>query len=339
MNKKRGNGQGTVYRMPNGKFRAIVTIGWKNKKRLTRSKTFVKKSDAIAALPELKRLVEPVNANITFLAAYNEMIRQHAKRVEPETIDGYNYAIKHLQDLVYLPLRELKTDHYQQYIDECPAGKRTKENMKAAVSLTCKYGMKNDIIDRNYGQLIVIEKEEEKEREPFTGEEVKKILAALPDPVADIVACLIFTGVRPNELFKLRKTDFRGTYFVGGSKTPAGKKRIIPIATVILPIIQRRMEAPGDYIFSNEQGKKIDLSNFRKRQYYPFLEQIGVRHLPPYSCRHTFATFLKDIEAPITDKKALMGHSSFAMTAHYTHTNVDDLQKISEQISQKRGHD
>lgn len=56
--KQRGNGQCTVYRLPNGKYAAEVTLyyyidanGKRNRKRKTRQ--FEKKKDAVAALPEL----------------------------------------------------------------------------------------------------------------------------------------------------------------------------------------------------------------------------------------------------------------------------------------------
>ena len=41
---------------------------------------------------------------------------------------------------------------------------------------------------------------------------------------------------------------------------------------------------------------------------------------------------MKEINAPATDKKELIGHSKFEMTAEYTHTNYDDLRKITDKI-------
>ena len=56
--KKRGNGQGTVYKMPNGKYRAEVTVCYYlengDLKRKRKTKVFDKKKDAVAFLPLLK---------------------------------------------------------------------------------------------------------------------------------------------------------------------------------------------------------------------------------------------------------------------------------------------
>ena len=39
---------------------------------------------------------------------------------------------------------------------------------------------------------------------------------------------------------------------------------------------------------------------------------------------------MKNIDAPATDKQKLIGHKKFEMTAHYTHTDVESLKKITD---------
>ena len=56
---KRGNGQGSVYKLPSGKYKAVVTTGYYldeqgRTRRHTRSQVFATKRDAVAALPGLK---------------------------------------------------------------------------------------------------------------------------------------------------------------------------------------------------------------------------------------------------------------------------------------------
>lgn len=332
--KSRGNGTGTVYQLPNGKYIARVTLGYIDGKRKTASKTFVKKSDAILALSSLKKQkISPITANISFADAYNDMISKHEQKVGKSTIDNYKYAMAYYKPIAYLPLKDIKTEHLQRCIDACNKGTRTKENMKAVASLIFKYAMQNDIVEKNYAEYLYLGKKEHEEREPFSNEEVKKIYSAL-DTVdyAGYILCLIFTGFRPNEMFNLKKSDYHDTYFIGGSKTSAGRDRIIPIPNVILPYVQHLATSESEYMFPAPNGGKMDLSHFRTRCYYPALKKIGVRLLPPYSCRHTYATMLKDIKAPATDKQKLMGHASFEMTAHYTHTDLTSLEKITNKL-------
>ena len=329
---RRGNGQGCVYRR--GKtWTAVVTVGYDSEaKRITRSKSgFRTKKEALEAVPGLKLSYKPVSGGITLREAYDAMISHHAKRVSASTVACYDFAMEHFKALWHVPLREIKTEQLQTCVDLCSAGTRTRQNMKAAASLTCKYGIQNDIIEKNYAEYIIIGKEVQKEREAFTMDEVRQIYES-QNVWAGYILCLIFTGFRPNELFKLRKQDYHGDYFIGGSKTEAGKNRIVTIPPVIQPVVRRQLAVDSDYIFPAPNGSQMDLSHFRTRYYYPTLQSLDVRPLPPYSCRHTFATMLKNIQGAATDKQRLMGHTSFEMTAHYTHTDVESLKAITDRM-------
>ena len=83
----------------------------------------------------------------------------------------------------------------------------------------------------------------------------------------------------------------------------------------------------SEYIFPAHDGGKMDLSRFRSRYYYPAIERIGVTKRPPYACRHTYATMLKNIDAPT------VGHASYTMTAHYTHSDIKSLTAITDELN------
>ena len=334
--KQRGNGQGTVFAR-NGRWVAQVTVGWKpDGRRITLSRTFSKKTDAVNALPTLRYEYspKPIKQTISFEDCFEQMMVQHRKRIGDGSAENYYYTFRHFAPIGYMPIADIKTAQLQKCVDAVP-GKSLRTKMKASASLTYKYALQNDVVDRNYAEFIVIERTEEQEREAFTTEEIKTVLQNIGKfPYLACVAVLIFTGMRPNEMFALRKSDYHGTYFIGGSKTAAGKNRLIPIPAIIQPMVSDIVQkSNSEFIFSAPNGDKMDLTNFRKRYYYPALESLGVRKLPPYSCRHTFATMLKNVDAPITDKQRIMGHSSFSMTAHYTHTDLESVQAVSNGIT------
>ena len=329
--KKRGNGQGTVFKRGD-KWLAQVTVGWKpDGKRITHTKTFGKKTDAIKSLSTLKSEYNPsqISPQITFEKCFDEMMRQHQKRIGRSAEEGYYYAFKHLSEISGMKISDIKTTHIQSCVDKLDSwSKQTKA--KGVAMLTFKYAMQNDIVDRNYAEYVTIGRFDREERKPFTIDEVRKIVDSVGTvPFADYIAVLIFTGMRPNEMFALKKGDYYGTYFMGGSKTKAGKNRQIPVPAIIQPIVESSLNQNSDYIFPSPNGKQFDLRNFRSRFYYTALKQIGVRPLSPYCCRHTFATMLKNIDAPATDKQKVMGHASFVMTAHYTHTDTESVQTIA----------
>lgn len=128
---KRGNGQGHAYKRGKA-WTVVVTLGYSAEgKRVTRSKGgFPTKTAALEYASHLRLTYSPVPENITFKAAYDAMIAQHARRVSQSTVSGYNYATEHFRALWYVPLKDIKTDQLQSCVDDCPAGKRTKQDMK-----------------------------------------------------------------------------------------------------------------------------------------------------------------------------------------------------------------
>lgn len=49
----------------------------------------------------------------------------------------------------------------------------------------------------------------------------------------------------------------------------------------------------------------------------------------PHSCRHTFATLMKNVPAPDKDKLELIGHTSTEMLRHYQDVDIEALRRIT----------
>ena len=115
------------------------------------------------------------------------------------------------------------------------------------------------------------------------------------------------------------------------------------VSPKIREIIQRRASS-GGYLFSRD-GDQWKLRDFTEYAFHPALEEIGIdnplveisggimRHkYTPHSCRHTFATLLKDASGSDKDKLELIGHTSTEMLRYYQDAPVDSLRKITDQI-------
>ena len=87
----------------------------------------------------------------------------------------------------------------------------------------------------------------------------------------------------------------------------------------------------------------MDEKFFREECFYPLLAALKIQPMPdrekdikptytPYSCRHTYATLLKNTTGSMKDKAALMGHTSYEMTLHYQHEDVDSLRSITDAL-------
>ena len=349
--KKRGNGQGTVYKMPNGKYMAkVILSSWINedgkRRKKTRSKVFDLKKDAIAALPELKKEQKKEKPALTFKQLYDKWLPTH--RAGRDTINCYKAAARFFGPVYDLLMQDIDIDDLQECVDECPRGKRTRENMRAVVSLMYKYGIPRHVIpdNLNLSPYIVVSGDGAAHRESFTKDQIAQIKKACGTvPHAEDIYCLIYTGFRPSEFLALTDASYdkQQKFLRGGSKTEAGTDRIVTLSPKIAPLISERAARKG-FLFGRD-GKQYGLKDFTENAFYPALEQIGIenpiveitggikRHkYTPHSCRHTFATLLKDAAGADKDKLELIGHTSSEMLRYYQDSQIDGLRKLTDQL-------
>ena len=337
--KTRANGTGSVYKEPRGTYRATVVLGYytdengiKHKKTRTK-RGFKTKKAAYDYLPILISSTPPVNMNLKFSEIYRKWEGIHSQKVGESTMQCYKAAYKHFSPIHFMKFSDIKTEHLQKCVNECGQGKRTKQNMQALGTLLYKYAMQNDISEKNYAEFIYTGNDQQTTREPFSKEDLQKLFKSVPkNPNARYVLILCYTGFRPEEFLKITNDNFdrENNTLISGSKTEAGKNRIVPISNKVLQYVLELSDGK-EYIFSPD-GKKLSQNVFRKNIFYPALDKAGVKKLTPYSCRHTFATLMKEVNAPPTDKQKLIGHSKFEMTAHYTHTDIESLKAIVDNL-------
>lgn len=351
--RKRGNGQGCVYQLPSGKYKAEVTVGYyldENGKRHRqyRSGVFERKKDAIAAIQTLAQKTHEVKRQATFKELYDVWFPTH--RAGKSTLDCYSAAIKHFRDVWTLPVAQIDVDDLQECLDSCPAGKRTRENMRAVVGLMYKYGIPRHLIPENLNlaPFLIVSGEGAAHRESFTDTQIQRIRHAIGVvPYAEYVYCMIYTGFRPSEFLALTADSYdpaRGT-LTGGSKTEAGRGRVVTVSPKIKKLVEAQHLRHGTFLFGDSNGGQFDLKYFTENCFYPALSAAGIdnpiveiaggvkRHrYTPHSCRHTFSTLLKRVNGSEKDKLELIGHASAEMLRYYQDVADEDLRKITDAL-------
>jgi len=350
--KSRPNGSGTAYKRGRT-WTAEVVLGWKwedetMSKRLPVRRTkggFPTKAAALDYLPTLRAGGKQRSKQITFKALYDLWQPTHGR--DKSTMNCYAAAFKHFEPVWWLQLEMIDIDDLQECMDDCPAGRRTRENMKALCGLMYKYGIPRDYVpkDRNLAQFLRVTGDAGKHRIGFSAEQRKAIEAAVGTvPYADYIYCCYMLGFRPSELLALDAAQFDrdNRCLRGGAKTEAGRDRVVTISPKILPIIKRLTSGrTTGQIFHAADGSILSYRQFKDDCFYPALAAIGIdnpvdedgRHkYTPHCCRHTFATMLKLIQAPDKDKLAIIGHTSPEMLRHYQDVNYDDLRRITDAL-------
>ena len=334
--KRRGNGQGTAIkrgrswtgifrRMYNGEMVTITKGGFATKNEAL---------EWVTTVPKVRR----VRSDISFAALYDQWLARHRERVTASTIACYTSAYKYFDRVYFVPFADLTTEQLQECVDNCPHGVRTRENMKALCTLLYKYAHEIGVTSEDYGQHIYIKRTgETSEKRAFTAKELRDLIAAADTvPYIDLVLIMCYTGYRVNEIVKMPRSayDPESLTLVGGSKTAAGMNRLVPVAEIIRPYVDRyyRTATEDGLLFHDEHGRRLTTNRVRDLQAEALREVPSVRQLTPHECRHTFATLLKRTTGSKEDKKRLIGHSSDEMLEHYTHSEIAELRSIIDQF-------
>ena len=125
-----------------------------------------------------------------------------------------------------------------------------------------------------------------------------------------------------------RRSGLRRKCFRGGVKTKAGKSRIVPIHSAILPLVERRIARDGELLHGA-------ISEYRKH-FKKTLTRLGILGDPehtPQDCRHTFSMLCERYKVSENDRKRMMGHSFTDVTNRvYGHRDLNDLRSEIEKI-------
>lgn len=322
--KSRGNGTGSVYRLPNGKWRAAVTLGYdtideetKKRKRIYKTKSgFKTKKEALDYLPTLRgstvKATDPL-----FREVYTEWIAVISGSVSDSTRSGYeNCYNKYCESLKHKRMSAIKVSELQKCIDECPQSPRMKQLLKVTLTSIYKYAEQNDYVTKNYASFIKLPKQIKPDKDAFTDKEISQIWDKYlgGNTFMRYTLIMIYTGLRPAELRQLsnEKIDLEKKVITAGLKTEKGTDRKIPICDKIIPLLRN-----ANFSFDRNKFYKLYKAAFEKTE---------IRYLPPHCCRHTAATAL--VLAGVEHKiiQDILGHSSFSVTAdNYVHVPIESM--------------
>ena len=337
--KRRANGTGSVYKMSGARakpWRAVVTDG----KRRVSVGYYETQTEALKALAAYEPNGSVVKQDMTVRAVYDAWGAVKKESISESAWVTYTSAWKRMERIADLNIAAVKTADYQAILDgmKKSVSRSSCEKFRNLASQLCQWAMQNDLIDKNYADFLVLpENKKTDEREYFTEEEIASIWRASDRFPSQVTLIMIYTGMRINELFSLRVEDVHldeeiapgrtASYVIGGEKTDAGRNRVIVLHSRILPFVREWMEERGRVYLVERNGSHtmIDDHNFRKRDYYPLLDSLGIPRISPHKARHTFASRGAKAGIPPTVLQNLIGHEKYETTANY-YTHVDLVQ-------------
>ena len=332
------NGYGSVSKMSGNlrkPYRVRITIG----RDETTGKYIQKalgyyhtKKEALEALTAYNADPYDLTAEkLTFAQVYERWTESYFPKLSVSAQNTHKAAYNHCSPLYNLPMLEIRLFHLQRLIDTCGLKYPSRERIKNLCQMLFAYAIRYEVVKENPVQYVDLGVKEEKEEihKPFTPEELDVLWNHLDIPWVDTILILCYTGMRFGELLKMRTEDvhLEERYMIGGSKTDAGKNRIIPIHHRILPLIGRYYTRDLETLLP-----KMNSTTYNRR----FKKAIASVGLPPHlthDCRHTFASRMDAAGANIRATKAIMGHTGGDVTDKvYIHKALDELLKNVELI-------
>ena len=358
MTRKRGNGEGSIYRTKSGLWRgsywAPTAKGMKRR--------YVSGKTRQECARKLTKAMSDRDGGLVFDAGsltvgeyLNRWLKDVKDTVRESTYERNDQLVRlHIRPaLGRIKLKALTIAHARWFYRErlnsglAPA---TVHKIHIVLHKALKAAVADGLTPRNVAAGLKLPRITREEIDPLSPEETRRLLdAASGDRLQALYVLAIATGLRQGELLALKWEDVdleRGVLRVRRTLTRVGGKvslgepktknsrRSVNLTAAALQAVQshlsRQLEEmermgslyrPGSLVFANEVGGIINPSNLRNRSFARLLKRAG---LPPdtrfHDLRHTCATLLlsRNVNPKIVSE--MLGHSSIAITLDtYSH--------------------
>lgn len=323
--KKRANGTGNISILSGNRARKYMAR--RNGEIIGTYATYVEAQKALDRLTDVD-----VNSkyNMTFAQVYAAWAPEHAREMQ-SGMGNYSASYKKCQELHERKFRSLRKSDYMAVIirlEQAGKSKSTCEKMLQLFGQLSKWAMDEGIVQQNHAQNVKTTAQQLSTKQPFTTAEIQRI-ATSELPAAQIALILIGTGCRPNELFRAPLSRCSPGHFVGGSKTDAGRDRVIAVSPIGLDAYERlrqsAIQSGGTRLIDGYSGNR-NAANFTKRDFKALMAEISAEGMTPYNCRHTFITLAVRAGVSPAILKRMVGHADISTTdKNYTHLDASDI--------------
>ena len=360
MAKRRSNGDGMLRKRGDGRWEQRLSIGvqpnGKPKFKYFYGKTQKEVKEKVKAFQK-EQEEGLVTEDVTFETWANTWFEGYKSRLEKSTQDGYRYTLRKLVDhFGHMKLRTIKTMHVEQFLQQM------KDEGKSDSYLSKLRGMlyqllnkaeANDLIRKNPVRFAEKMKRDgpTSEKEPFTAEEVQKLMKELPfDRIGLSIRVMLCTGLRGQELLGLEPQHIepdgsmvhvrqavkleKGVPYIGPTKS-RDSVRDVPVPEDMRPYVQALSHQGGKkFIWESTRvpGQPTNPSGFRKAFKNALAKVEGVRLLTPHCCRHTYVTQLQAQGVDMATIQSLVGHADLTMTGHYLHVQDEIKSNAVEKL-------
>lgn len=289
------------------------------------------------------------------------------RKLKPSSLDRYMTEADTLEkySIAQIKIKDIVADDITNYLYEVAQeyAYSTVKKQKTIVVAPLQHALGNKYISVDVTKGVYLPKQEDCKVErrvikDFSPEEQAKlwdVIEHFESYIDYVIGFQLETGARVNEalaltwddidfskpLVRIRKTVTRlgheGKTFISDSPKSFSSIRNIPLRPRAVELLKRlQATAPNEWVFSNEDGKRISYDSVRSRM-KTICKIAGVPYQPPHATRHTFTTNLFDSQADAKVIQKLLGHSDENLAKNtYRHLHGDGFEQMYEGIMQIR---
>lgn len=161
--------------------------------------------------------------------------------------------------------------------------------------------------------------------------QIKYIIRSADTQTGILIRLMYTSGMRVSEAISLTRDDLSDgtTLYIRGK---GGKHRPVFITQKLLGELQTLATIHGGFCFVDDFGQQLT----RKKAYY-YVKKACVRaghpECHPHTFRHSFCTELLRQGVSLSHAQRLMGHANVAITQHYEHLIVEDIEKAHTKLT------
>lgn len=312
-----------------------ITTGWKNGKQQRKYLGYYRtQAEALIALAEYHKSGVDIDlSNVTLKELFERWLENQEKRnITYSAKRNHLMGYQRLDNLADMPINKIKAVHLQKWMDSIDLKPSTKIKIKSTLNQVYDYAVQNDIVTKNYAKFIKIEEKIEKTGAVFTDDEIKTLWKHSEEPIARMLLILIYTGMRIGEFLQLSRDDIHmdECYMIGGSKTEAGRDRVIPIHQDILDLVKIQL-GDNKWFAQTSRGNAVNYSNLVP-QFNTYMKKLGMNH-KFHDTRKTAISLMHSANIPMETIKIIVGHAGADVTERvYLFKNKNELVKAINMV-------
>lgn len=371
MARKRGNGEGTIYRRKNGTYvgqALVLFVDGTRKRKTVTGKTRQEVHEKLTALLGQSQQGVPIPDRTWKLGDFLDYWLENGVRAKrkPATYDRHESVVRlHIKPVLgsqtlhtlTVPILDAYFNRLRQ--DGCSDSslKHIRTTLRAALS----YAMRQQLLVQNVVQFTEAPNYKPKKSKLWSDQERQHFFeTASSDPLYPAFVVSVLCGMRRGEVLGLKWSDFNfaeGFFHIERQLTPkmrlasvktTSSERDQPITKKLAEVLQQQRAAQdavrremgsgwlgtGEYeglVFTTRTGRPVSPRNM-DRSFDRLIETSGVSKIKLHDLRDTNATTQKNLNIPLRDTQAILGHSDIRVTGGYERADLDNKRKALEEV-------